>query len=482
LKRKQAPPQAEKKLYTYKMKTEDTIAAISTPMGKGGIGIIRISGEDAFNVAEKVLKGSKRISELESHRAYHGYFINRDSGEVLDEVMYIVMRAPNTYTREDMVEINTHGGVYLIRSLLEIVLSKGARIAEPGEFTFRAFINGRIDLTQAEAVADLIEAESEKVMKIAVRQVVGELKSSIKEIMDGVIDIYSISEAEIDFVEEDIELEDKDMLIKRLNGISDRIIKMIESYKIGRYYKDGIKIGIYGRVNVGKSSLLNALIGKDRVIVSDEPGTTRDIIDGEITHKGVLLKIVDTAGLRESAGYVEKEGVKRTELTMEDSDIAVLVIDISDIQANEDLKIYNDLKNKFFGDKKLFIAYNKIDLVKNINKFKPIIKCKDEVSLLVSAKEKIGIDKLKDEFTEGTISHKSLENNDILIVNIRHQELLKKAHEGIQRLIKGYENNVPNEFLALDFSETIEYLSKITGDAAGEDLLDRIFSKFCIGK
>jgi len=464
------------------MKIEDTIAAISTPIGKGGIGIIRISGEDALNVAEKVLKGSKRISESESHRAYHGYFIDNDSGEILDEVMYIVMRAPNSYTREDMVEINTHGGIYLIKNLLEIVLSKGARIAEPGEFTFRAFINGRIDLTQAEAVADLIEAESEKVMKIAVRQVVGELKSSIKGIRDEIIDIYSTSEAEIDFVEEDIELEDKGMLIKRLNGISDRIVKMIKSYKIGRYYKDGIKIGIYGRVNVGKSSLLNSLIGKDRVIVSDEPGTTRDIIDGEITHNGVLLKIVDTAGLRESIGYVEKEGIRRTELTMEDSDIAVLVIDISDIRANEDLKIYNNLKDKFFGEKKLFIAYNKIDLIKDMNKFKPIVNGKEVVSLLVSAKEKIGIDKLKDAFNESVVSNKSLENNDILIVNIRHQELLKKAHERIRRLIEGYENNVPNEFLALDFSETIECLGNITGDTAGEELLNRIFSKFCIGK
>lgn len=464
------------------MKTDDTIAAISTPVGKGGIGIIRISGEDAFSTAENVLKGSKRISESESHRVYHGYFVNPETSEILDEVMYIVMRAPNTYTREDMVEINTHGGVYLIKNLLEIVLSQGARIAEPGEFTFRAYMNGRIDLTQAEAVADLIEAESEKGMKIAVRQVVGELRSSIKEIRDEVIDIYSTSEAEIDFVDEDTELEDKTEIIKRLNDLSDRVIRMIESYRVGRYYKDGIKIGIYGRVNVGKSSLLNTLIGQDRVIVSDEPGTTRDIIDGEVTHNGVSLKIVDTAGLRESIGYVEKEGVKRTKLTMEDSDIAVLVIDISDIRADEDLKIYNDLKNKFFGEKKLFIAYNKVDLTKDVDKFKPIVDDKEGVSLLVSAKEKIGIDKLKDAFTESVISQNPLENNGVLIVNMRHNQLLKKAHESILRLIEGYEDNIPNEFLALDFSDALECLGRITGEVAGEDLLNRIFSKFCIGK
>ena len=464
------------------MKTDDTIAAISTPIGKGGIGIIRISGEDAFNVAEKVLKGSKRISDSESHRVYHGYFINPETSEILDEVMYIVMRAPNTYTREDMVEINTHGGVYLIKNLLEIVLSQGARLAEPGEFIFRAYINGRIDLTQAEAVADLIEAESEKGMKIAVKQVVGELRTSIKEIRDEIIDIYSTSEAEIDFVDEDIELENKVVIIKRLNDISDMVIRMIKSYQVGRYYKDGIRVGIYGRVNVGKSSLLNALIGRDRVIVSDEPGTTRDFIDGEVTHNGVLLKIVDTAGLRESIGYVEKEGVKRTKLTMEDSDIAVLVIDISDIRANEDLKIYKDLKNKFFGEKKLFIAYNKIDLIKDVDKFNPIVEDKEVVNILVSAKEKIGIDKLKDAFTESIISRKSLEINDILIVNMRHHQLLKRAHESIRRLIDGYENNIPNEFLALDFSDAVECLGKITGEVAGEDLLNRIFSKFCIGK
>ena len=464
------------------MRTDDTITAISTPIGKGAIGIIRISGNDALKIAENILKSDRSISKSESHKAYYGYVVNPDTGEIIDEVMYIVMKSPNTYTREDVIEINTHGGVYVMRSVLDVILSQGARLAEPGEFTFRAFINGRIDLTQAEAVADLIEAESEKGAKIAIKQVIGELKSSLKEIKNKIVDIYSTSEAEIDFVDDNLDLENKEIIIKRLYDISEELHKLVESYQIGRYYKDGIKVGIFGRVNVGKSSLLNVLVGKDRVIVSDEPGTTRDIIEGEMKHNGMSLKIIDTAGLRESNKYVEKEGIKRTKLIMEDSDIAVLVIDISDANYTDDLKIYDDLKEKFFGVKKLIIAYNKIDLIKDSNNLKPIIDSKDVVNFFISAKEKIGINELKDALTEGIILDNLLNNNDLFIVNVRHYELLKKTYESVLKLIEGYENNVPNEFLAVDFKEATEYLGEITGEVTREELLSRIFSKFCIGK
>ncbi len=464
------------------MRTEDTIAAISTPIGKGGIGIIRISGKDTFAIAEKVLRGSKGISDAESHRLYNGYFVNPESGEKLDEVMYVKMNAKNSYTREDMIEINTHGGVYLIKRLLEVVLSQGARLAEAGEFTFRAFINGRIDLTQAEAVADLIESENEKSLKTAIRQVAGELKNSIKEIKDEIIDIYSNSEAEIDFVEEDIEREDKDSVIKRLKKTSNNLEKMIESYQAGRYYKSGIKVGIFGRVNVGKSSLFNALIGKDRVIVSEQPGTTRDVIDGEIEHNGLVLKFFDTAGIREGKGIIENEGIKRTKLIMENSDIAVLVIDSDDIKKDEDLEVYNELKEKFSENRNVLIAYNKIDLIEDIAEIEIVISNKEIRNIFISAKEKIGIDKIIDAIIDNVDADKSLENNNILIVNVRHHELLKRANEGIERLIKGYTEKIPNEFLAIDFSETIENLGKITGDVSSDDLLNRIFSKFCIGK
>jgi tRNA modification GTPase len=464
------------------MKTDDTITAISTPIGKGAIGIIRISGNDALKIAENILKSDRSISKSESHKAYYGYVVNHDTGEIIDEVMYIVMKSPNTYTREDVIEINTHGGVYVMRSVLDVILSQGARLAEPGEFTFRAFINGRIDLTQAEAVADLIEAESEKGAKIAIKQVIGELKSSLKEIKNKIVDIYSTSEAEIDFVDDNLDLENKEIIIKRLYDISEELHKLVESYQIGRYYKDGIKVGIFGRVNVGKSSLLNVLVGKDRVIVSDEPGTTRDIIEGEMKHNGMSLKIIDTAGLRESNKFVEREGIKRTKLIMEDSDIAVLVIDISDANYTDDLKIYDDLKEKFFGEKKLIIAYNKIDLIKDSNNLKPIIDSKDVANFFISAKEKIGINELKDALTEEIILDNLLNNNDLFIVNVRHYELLKKTYESVLKLIEGYENNVPNEFLAVDFREITEYLGEITGEVTREELLSRIFSKFCIGK
>ena len=464
------------------MRTEDTIAAISTPIGKGGIGIIRVSGKESHRIAERVIRGYRKISETESHRAYNGYFINPESGEIIDEIMYIVMKSPNTYTREDIVEINTHGGIYLIKRALEIVLSQGARIAEAGEFTFRAFVNGRIDLTQAEAVADLIEAENERSMKTAAKQVSGELKQSIYKIRGEIIDIYSNSEAEIDFSDEEIEIEEKMMTINKLVEISKKLKKMVNSYQTGKYYKNGVKIGIFGRVNVGKSSLLNALIGNDRVIVSEEPGTTRDIIKEEISYTGVLLQFIDTAGIRESKGFIENEGIKRTKIIMDDSDIALLVIDSSDVREDEDLKIYNNLKRKFSGEKEIFIVYNKIDLIKNINQIKKIVYNKEVKNVFISAKKKIGIDKLVNSVTKNLYLDKSIDNNDILIVNVRHRELLIKAYEGVNRLINGYRSNIPNEFLAVDFSDTIENLGKITGDVSGEDLLNRIFSKFCIGK
>ncbi len=462
------------------MKMDDTITAISTPAEKGGIGIIRISGPDAYALGKKVLKIKENDSSVESHKARHGYFHNPGTGDIMDEVMYIFMKSPNTYTREDMVEINAHGGIFLIKSMLDVILSQGARLAGPGEFSFRAYMNGRIDLTQAEAVADLIEAESEAAAKIAIKNVMGSLKGAVRKIRNEIMDMYSISEVEIDFVDENLELESRDKIIERLIGTAGKMSKLIDSYAGGRLYRDGIKVGIFGRVNVGKSSLLNALLGKDRVIVSDEPGTTRDTIEGKTIRNGVTLRFVDTAGLQENVGSVEAEGIKRAKKTMKEADTAIMVIDVTSMNKDEDGRVYESIKKKISGN--IIAAYNKIDLIENVDIVNPLIDDDKLKNIYISAKENINIDKLKDVIAEDIKKHNVLKNNDIIISNIRHHNLLKQAFECVDRLIEGYKRGTPNEFLSLDFSDCINYLGEITGDTAGDELLDTIFSNFCIGK
>ncbi|MFC1557733.1 tRNA uridine-5-carboxymethylaminomethyl(34) synthesis GTPase MnmE [candidate division KSB1 bacterium] len=462
------------------MKTEDTITAISTPAGKGGIGIIRISGTDAYALGKKVLQTKENNNTVESHKACHGYFYNPDTGDIMDEVMYIFMKNPHTYTREDMVEINAHGGIFLLTSMLDVILSQGARLAGPGEFSFRAYMSGRIDLTQAEAVADLIEAESEAAAKIAIKNVMGSLKNAVRKIRSEIMDMYSISEAEIDFADENLELESRDKIFERLTGTADKMNELIKSYDGGKLYRDGIKIGIFGRVNVGKSSLLNAILGKDRVIVSDEPGTTRDTIEGNIIHSGVTLRFVDTAGLQENAGTVEAEGIKRAKKIMQEADTAIIVIDVTNMNKEEDEKVYESIKKKISGN--IIAAYNKIDLIENIDAVNPVIDDDKLKNIYISAKENLNIDKLKGVLAEDIKKHTVLKNSDIIVSNIRHHNLLKQAYECVERLIEGYKQGTPNEFLSLDFSDCINYLGEITGDTAADELLDVIFSNFCIGK
>ena len=462
------------------MKTDDTITAISTPLGKGGIAIIRISGPDAYGLGKKVLKIRQSDSSVESHKARRGYFHNPCSGEIMDEVMYIFMKSPHTYTREDMVEINAHGGIFLIKSMLDVILSQGARLAEAGEFSLRAFMNGRIDLTQAEAVADLIEAESDAAAKIAIKNVMGSLKSAVRKIRSEIMDMYSISEAEIDFVEENLTTESRDKIIERLKKTAAKMNELINSYTGGKLCRDGIKVGIFGRVNVGKSSLLNALLGKDRVIVSNEPGTTRDTIEGKTIRNGVTLRFVDTAGLKENAGGVEAEGIKRAKKTMREADAAVMVIDVTNMNKDEDGKVYESIKKKISGN--IIIAYNKIDLIENADIVNPLIDDDKLKNIYISAKENINIDILKDALVEDIKTNNMFKNSDIIVSNIRHHNLLKQSYECVDRLIEGYKQDTPNEFLSLDFSDCINYLGEITGDTLKDELLDTIFSNFCIGK
>jgi len=464
------------------MQLGDTIAAISTPPGKGGIGIIRLSGPEAIAIADIFFRGKSKspLSAVKSHTVHYGYFTDPDNGETIDEVLCLVMHAPHSYTCEDMVEINAHGGSYILQYLLSLVIRKGARMAEKGEFTYRAYINGRIDLSQAEGVADLINAETEKSMKNAVRQVSGALKEKIRTIRNSVLEVYADFEAEIDFIEDNIEILDKNEGIGRLEGVKTQLTKLIESYQSGKYLKNGVRVGLFGWVNVGKSSLFNALLDADRVIVSEEPGTTRDVVEADMHFRGIRFHLVDTAGLRLQPGAIEAEGVRRTEQTMKESDAALFIMDCSSLKPAEDGEIYTRLKERFPDERQLLVIFNKIDLMEK--GWKPPEHWKSFDFHCTSAKEKRGIEAIKSRLYENLIENGGTDRESIYIVNTRHCALLQQARDDIEKAVQGLRNKLSVEFIALDLQQCLSKLGEVTGETVSDELLDNIFSRFCIGK
>jgi len=458
------------------MYKEDTIAAIATPEGEGGIGIVRVSGPDAERIANKIFHRSRsKNGKLRSHTLYYGTVRAPQSDVELDNVLLAIMRQPHSYTGEDVIEVQCHGGPLLVRRILELVLSEGARHAEAGEFTKRAFLNGRLDLAQAEAVADLIRARTDKGLNLAVNQVRGELSKWVGELRENLLDILVQVEAAIDFPEEEIELLKRSDLRANVSSLRGKISAIIGSYEWGRLYREGAKVCICGRPNVGKSSLLNALLGEQRVIVTPVPGTTRDVIEESINLGGLPVVVWDTAGIRETDDEVESIAVGLSLQHLEKADVAVAVLDGSEPLTSEDRHLLNSVK-----DKKSLVVINKNDLPVRLDVGRVRNEIGDQEMLSISAKRGDGLEELKPALRKLILGTET--QPPIVITNTRHQAALVRSTESLGEVVSALEEGQPPEVLALSLQEAKDALEEIVGVVTSDEILERIFSQFCVGK
>ena len=454
----------------------DTIAAISTGMTSSGIGIVRISGPDAVEIAEKVYdsRNGKKLADMPTHTIHYGYI--RDGEEFLDEVLVMLMRGPRSFTAEDTVEINCHGGVYAMNRILELVTRKGARLAEPGEFTKRAFLNGRIDLSQAEAVIDVINAKNEYALKSSVSQLKGSVLKAVREIREKIIYHIAYIESALDDPEH-ISLDGyPEQLEEQTEQWIEKITLLIASAENGKRMKEGIRTVIVGKPNAGKSSLLNVLLGEERAIVTDIAGTTRDVLEEQMSLSGISLNIIDTAGIRETEDVVEKIGVKKAKTYAKDADLVIYVVDSSTQLDENDEEIMELIR-----DRKAIVLLNKMDL-DPVTTEEMIRERLDKPVIPISAKEEQGIDRLeqtvKDMFYDGNLSF----NDQIYITNMRQKAALSEALESLKQVMTSIQNQMPEDFFSIDLMNAYEELGSITGESVGEDLVNEIFSKFCMGK
>lgn len=459
------------------MKEFDTIAAVATSMGESGISIIRVSGSRALNIVSDIFIGinGKKLNDMKTYTMRYGHIVEKNTDELIDEVIVSYMKGPKSFTAEDTVEVNCHGGVVSVRRILDSIIKNGARIAEPGEFTKRAFLNGRIDLSQAEAVIDIIRAKTELSMKSALIQSGGKLSNEILLLRNKLLGIIAHIEATVDYPEDDMEDVTAENTSLELVDIIDLIDKLLESAEEGKIIREGLSTVIVGKPNVGKSSLLNALTNENRAIVTDIPGTTRDIIEEFISLDGIPIKIIDTAGIRETNDVVEKIGVERSKEKIEEADLIIFMIDSSISLEDEDYEII-----KFIKDKKYIILLNKTDLESKIslNDFSDL---KSDNIIKISAKELSGIDDLKsaikDLFFKGEIKAQ-----DLLITNSRHKEVLYRAKESLIYAREALRDTLAIDLASIDIRNAWRSLGEINGDTIDEDLIDKIFSEFCLGK
>ena len=456
---------------------DDTIAAIATAPGEGGIGIIRISGEKSLQVAQSIFKSKsgKMIKDYNARTLIYGTVV--DNEKVIDEVLVAYMKGPNSYTAEDVIEINCHGGFISVKKILELILSKGVRLAEAGEFTKRAFLNGRIDLSQAEAIIDVIKSKTDMAHEVAQSQLEGSLAKKIKDLRMNVTEVLEHLEVSIDFAEEDVEEITYQTLEEKALELRNEIKKLYDTAESGKILRDGLKTVIVGKPNVGKSSLLNSILGENRAIVTDIAGTTRDVIEEFVNIKGIPLKIVDTAGIRETEDVVEKIGVEKSRESFSTADLVIMVLDASRKLSEEDMEILESLKNK-----KTIVLLNKMDLEPQIEleKIEEFVNSEDIIK--ISALKHQGIEELQDKI-EAMVYHGSVKNSsNLMITNSRHKDALFKAYESINDAISAIEQRMPYDFIEVDFKNIWDYLGYINGDTVREDLLDTIFANFCIGK
>lgn len=448
----------------------DTIAAISTALGVGAISIIRVSGSDSLSIVNKIFKGTD-LTKVNSHTIHYGHIVDED--EIIDEVLVSVMRSPKTFTTEDIVEINSHGGITTTNKVLELLLLKGARLAEPGEFTKRAFLNGRIDLVEADGIMNLISSKTEKARKLSINQLNGKVTNKIKSLRDELVQMISNIEVNIDYPEyEDIEVLTNDKLFPALQQFSLKLQEIIKESTEGKIINEGLNVGIIGRPNVGKSSLLNALLEEEKAIVTDIEGTTRDIVEGTINLKGILLKIVDTAGIRQTDNIVEQIGVEKSKEIMAHSDLVILILNNNEELSQEDLNLLEEIKSH-----KHLIIINKLDLESKIDFTKL-----SEDYLKISVKENKGIDELKQKILE-LFNLEQLETNDLTYLSdARSISLLKKSLTYIEDALTSIENEEPIDITELNLKDAWESLGEIIGEVYTEELIDELFSRFCLGK
>ncbi len=457
---------------------EETIAAISTPFGESGIGIVRISGPSAEPIARKLFKPKKDQPYFISHHFHFGEIIDNQSGNPVDEVLIVLMKSPKTYTREDIVEIHCHGGYFILQRVLELVLREGARLAEPGEFTKRAFLRGRIDLTQAEAVIDLIRAKTQTSLEIATQQLRGVLHREMEDFRSRLIDSLALVEAQIDFPEDEIEPIAFDEMKKGWRGMIPQLEEWISSYEEGRIFREGISCAIVGKTNVGKSSLLNVLLREERAIVTPIPGTTRDVIEEVVNIHGIPVRLMDTAGLRRPTDIIEREGVRRAKERAADADFVLLMIDGSRALDGDDREIFEEIN----GKRKVAVI-NKKDLPQEISREEVTKLFPKDRLISISALRNDGVDDLKKAIYASLVHREVRATPEHLVVaNIRHKRALDQVRDNLSNAIKGLEEGTSLEFIALEIRSALEALRDLVGETATEEVLDRIFEKFCIGK
>lgn len=455
----------------------DTIAAIATPPGEGAISIVRLSGDDAVTIADQVFKG-KDLTKVSSHTINYGHFIDPKTREIIDEVMVSVLRAPKTFTREDTIEINCHGGIVPTNKILQVLLTNGARLAEPGEFTKRAFLHGRIDLAQAESVMDLIRAKTDRSMKAALNQLDGELSQLIKNLRQEILDVLAQVEVNIDYPEyDDVEEMTSKLLREKALDVCAKIEQLLVTARQGKILREGLATALVGRPNVGKSSLLNHLLHEDKAIVTDIAGTTRDVIEEYVNVLGVPLKLVDTAGIRETDDRVEKIGVERSRQALDRSDLVILLLNASEPLTTEDIELL-----QLTQDKKRIIVLNKMDLEPKLD-LNELYQYVDKAEVLkTSVLKNEGIRELEEHIA--TLFYGGIENSQttVLVTNARHIALLEQAKAALEAVLTGLEQELPVDLVQIDMTRAWELLGEITGDSYQDELLDQLFSQFCLGK
>lgn len=456
-----------------------TIAAISTAPAIGGIGIVRMSGKDCFEVLEKIFKpkNPETIENIDGYRIKYGTIVNPETNRIVDEVLVSYFKCPKSYTAENMCEINSHGGIVVLREILELCLKNGAELAKPGEFTERAFLNGRIDLTQAEAIIDIINAKSTREAQESANQLEGYLSRKINEIREKIMDIMVNIEANIDYPEYDVEEVSNKDAENKLKEIENELIKLSKTFENGKILKEGVKIAIIGSPNAGKSSLLNSMLKEERAIVTDIAGTTRDIIEEQISIEGIPFKVIDTAGIRDAKDKIEQIGIEKSKKAANEADVILAVFDSSVPLNDEDREILNLLKHK-----KSIIVLNKTDLKQIVNnECKEIQDVNTEV-INISLKNNEGLEKIYESLVKMFNLNQINLDNELTITNIRHQELINKAIESTRMALNDLNNSMPIDIISINIKEILEHLGEITGDNVSEDIIKSIFAKFCLGK